>query len=267
MLKIVQTSLFLLLTCTFNKAFAQTSPYKVGGIDALSIPAVGVISYLGLMELNSKPRLDSAYVVTLHPGMVNAFDRGATRNDYNKAGVMSDVVLYTSFFIPAFTFANKAIRQDAPKIIMLYIESMGAMGIIYTWGVSQTRRKRPYVYNAGVDIKKRTGSGALDSFFAGHPAAAAVSSFFAAKVVHDYCPDMKNKWILWTAASIPPALVGYFRYKNGQHFPTDIIAGIPIGVALGILIPEIHKIRDKSSISITPYYFNQTGLLSLTYTF
>ena len=78
---------------------------------------------------------------------------------------------------------------------------------------------------------------------------------------------MKHEWILWTAASVPPALVGYFRYRNGQHFPTDIIAGLPIGVALGILIPEIHKRKKDSNISIIPTYYNQTGIVSLTYKF
>ncbi|MCR6640715.1 MAG: phosphatase PAP2 family protein [Sporocytophaga sp.] len=266
MAKVVLTTILILIN-TFNICLAQTSPYRVRAIDVISIPVAGGLSLLGLKELRAKPRLDSAYVVTLSPADVNAFDRGAARKDYDHAGVFSDAALYTSIAIPFLTLIDKNIRHDGLKIVTLYLQTMGAMGVIYTWGVSQTRRKRPYVYNAEVEMEKRTGKGALNSFFAGHPAAAAASTFFAAKVIHDYYPDMKNEWIIWTAASIPPALVGYFRYQNGQHFPTDIIAGIPIGVALGILIPEIHKRKKDSNISIIPTYVNQTGIVSLTYKF
>jgi len=266
MLKVVLTGILLLINI-FNLSFAQTCPYRVRAIDVISIPVAGGLSYLGLKELRAKPRLDSAYVVTLSPEDVNAFDRGAARNNQSIAGTYSDAALYTAIALPFLTLVDKNIRHDGLKIITLYFETMGAMGVIYTWGVSQTRRKRPYVYNSEVEMEKRTGKGALNSFFAGHPAAAAASTFFAAKVLHDYYPDMKHEWIIWTAASIPPALVGYFRYQNGQHFPTDIIAGLPIGIALGILIPEIHKRRKDSNVSIIPTYYNQTGIVTLTYKF
>ncbi|WP_051313266.1 phosphatase PAP2 family protein [Sporocytophaga myxococcoides] len=266
MIKVVLTGILILLNI-FNVCLSQTCPYRVRAIDVISIPVAGGLSYLGLKELRAKPRLDSAYVVTLSPEDVNAFDRGAARNNQSIAGTYSDAALYTAIALPFLTLADKNIRHDGLKIVTLYLETMGAMGVIYTWGVSQTRRKRPYVYNSEVEMEKRTGKGALNSFFAGHPAAAAASTFFAAKVLHDYYPDMKNEWIIWTAASIPPALVAYFRYQNGQHFPTDIIAGLPIGVALGILIPEIHKRKKDANISIIPTYYNQTGIVSFTYKF
>jgi len=52
-------------------------------------------------------------------------------------------------------------------------------------------------------------TGTTDSFFSGHTST--------------------------TAALIPPAFVGYHRYRGLKHFPTDIAFGTTIGAAVGIL--------------------------------
>jgi membrane-associated phospholipid phosphatase len=84
-----------------------------------------------------------------------------------------------------------------------------------------------------------------------------------AKVLWDYHPEWGNKrWWLWAAAMVPPAFVGYNRYKAYKHFPTDVIFGTAVGAAVGILNPQLHKIRKnkKNSLSITPITGEYSGL-------
>ena len=88
------------------------------------------------------------------------------------------------------------------------------------------------------------------------------------KVYSDYHPELGNKkYWLFSAALIPPSLVGLYRYKAMKHFPTDIIAGTIAGAATGILIPHIHKNKKKESAWAFLPYAGKINGLQISYTF
>jgi len=102
-----------------------------------------------------------------------------------------------------------------------------------------------------------------DSFFSGHVSLTASATFFMAKVFSDYHPQLgAKKWLLYTAALVPPALVGYGRYRGLMHFPSDILLGFTIGATVGILVPHLHKTakEENSSLSVIPFTGEYTGL-------
>ena len=85
-----------------------------------------------------------------------------------------------------------------------------------------------------------------------------------AKVYSDYHPELgKKKWWLFAAAAIPPAFVGYFRYRGLKHFPTDVMVGTAIGAVSGILTPHIHKKKKnkRTTISLSPYSGPYSGIV------
>jgi membrane-associated phospholipid phosphatase len=260
-------NLFLISLCfsiVFSAKGQDTSPYKLRwAVDLPAIIAGAGLSYAGLQVLRDKPYLDSAEVAGLKQSDVNRFDRGATRHYDANASNLADFSLYASFAAPALLLLNKPVRKDFLKVTVLYIETMGVMGVAYTWIVGNTHRIRPYVYNPDVPFQKKLGRGTTNSFYAGHPASAAAATFFVAKVFADYNPDSKLKPFIWTAAVIPPAIVAYFRYRRGQHFPTDILVGIPLGAFIGIIVPQLHRRSNKTNLSIVP----SLNGLSMTYTF
>ncbi len=127
-----------------------------------------------------------------------------------------------------------------------------------------TKRARPVAYYDDVPMSERTARGNTDSFFSGHTSVTATASFFMAKVISDYHPELgAKKWLLFTAALIPPAFVGYYRYRGLRHFPTDVMMGTAVGAAVGILVPHLHKITNKKNknLSVVPYTGNYSGLL------
>lgn len=243
---------FLTLFTLLLPVYPQ-GPYKLNPWIDIPVTVGGAgLSFLGLRYLRDKPYLDSAYVASLKPEDINRFDRGATRHNGKNDGLYSDIALFSSFALPLFLVSDKEIRSDALKVGFLYVETMAIMANAYVWGVGTTNRKRPYVYNPDVPFEKKLKRGTTNSFFAGHPAAAAASTFFFAKVFSDYHPESKLKNIFWATAVIPPAIVAYYRYKDGQHFPTDILVGIPLGAAIGIIVPHLHKVKNKSNLSVYP---------------
>ena len=261
-------SVIILAHIFCSQSVAQSGgPYKLRlGIDLPVTVGLAGASYFGLQHLRDKKRIDSALVASLTPDDVNKFDRGATRQNSKTSGTNSNIALYSSFLLPLVIIADKSIRSDALKIGALYLETMSVMANAYTWGVSSTKRIRPYVYNPDVPWKQRTGRGAYNSFFAGHPASAAASTFFAAKVFSDYHPHSRLRPYIWVAAVIPPSIIGYYRYRQGQHFPTDILVGIPLGAVIGIIIPHLHKKSNKTNLSIYPVSGPYNGVV-LNYRF
>src|SRR5688500_970429 len=124
---------------------------------------------------------------------------------------------------------DKEIRKDGLKIALLYLESMSVTGLLYTSAVYFADRYRPYAYNPNVPMSERTRGGAKNSFFAGHVALVGTSTFFIAKILNDYHPDWKAKWLPFTLAGAATATTGYLRYRGGQHFLSDILLGTAVG--------------------------------------
>jgi len=124
-------------------------------------------------------------------------------------------------------------------------------------------RARPVVYYEDVPWEQRTGSRTMSSFYSGHTSSSAAASFFIAKVYSDYHPELGNKkYILYSCATIPPLLIGYFRYRGLKHFPSDVMVGLAVGAGTGILVPHFHK-QKKSNLTVVPFTGRYTGV-SLT---
>ncbi len=145
-----------------------------------------------------------------------------------------------------FVIADKTERQQAGKILVMYTESLAITSTLYTLSAGLVQRSRPLVYpdrdeNFKADVGKRSSKNSQRSFYAGHVAATASASFFAAKVFSDLHPDSKLKPYVWAVSAVLPAVTGYYRYEAGEHFLSDCILGYAIGAASGILVPQFHK--------------------------
>jgi len=231
----------------------KKSPYRLKiGID-LPILTVGIgfLSSSILVDGN-ETTLTQAQVSLLNKNDVNAFDRGAIRNFSKPFDDASDILMVSSFFYPIALFTDKVIRKDFAVIGLMVAEvTMINVGIT-NLSKRLVRKNRPFTYNPDVSFDKKSTLFARESFFSGHTSNAAAYSFFAAKVISDYSDNPMIKKIAWSSGITIPAIVGYFRYKAGKHFPSDIITGYVIGAFTGFFIPHLHKNKDSEKIAIIP---------------
>jgi membrane-associated phospholipid phosphatase len=201
---------------------------------------------------------------------VNAFDRPATYNWNPNAKKASDIIRTTVIILPIAFLANHHTRSDFGSLII-----MGAEVAAITYGITNgvkhaVNRTRPLVYNEVAPVDERTSSNSRLSYFSGHTSFTAAFSFYIAKVIHDYHPNLRNgyKIALWTFSAAIPLATGYLRVEAGRHFPTDVITGYAFGAFVGWLIPELHKNKKiNEDLSIMPSFSYGSRGIYLSYRF
>lgn len=217
-------------------------------------------------KIYSKPHSTEEQILNLNKNDINGFDRWAVRPFSESVDKISYYPFFASMPLPfLFLFGNT--KKDFFKLTGLYLEAMSITGFFYTGSVYFFDRYRPYAYSDESTMDQRTRGGAKNSFYAGHVALVATSTFFMAKVYADYHPESKAKWVFYTLAGSTTALTTYLRYRAGQHFPTDLLLGMVQGTLTGLLVPHFHKNKliKNSNISIVPFSNGRNLGLSMIY--
>tara|TARA_Y100000385_G_C13088374_1_gene637506 strand:- start:1613 stop:2362 length:750 start_codon:yes stop_codon:yes gene_type:complete len=221
----------------------ETDGYLLGAAMTFSSIAIAkeqrILSTDDLRKLN---RLD-----------INSFDRQATYNNSTTAASLSDVCRDAIVLVPLSLMAFKKARSEAGIIGLMFLETF-AVTTSSTLAVKTTvRRVRPLAYNEDFSLSEKLKTSTSRSFFSGHTAHVSSLAFFSAKIINDLYPNSKYRGLAWAGAITIPAFAGYLRYRAGKHFPSDIFVGYGVGAALGVLVPQFHKIKnDKVSLQAIP---------------
>ena len=264
---------FAILTLSIfisNGSFAQSdSPYETSfKYDGPAVAAGLGLTYLGFTFIKNKDELSATEVQNISKDDVFFIDRFAAGNYSDKADKDSYIPFYASFAVaPIVALIDGKQRSHYGQVSVMFIETMSAAAASFTIAAGLVQRSRPLVYNTSLPVADRQDKDEQRSFFAGHTTATAAATFFAAKVFNDFNPDSKLKPYVWAAAAAVPALVGYQRLRAGKHFLTDNVLGYGVGMACGILIPQLHKKTNNTNLSVAPVVgFNYQGM-GLTYKF
>ena len=227
------------------------------------------ITIFNFTQIYTKDRTPEEEILALNREDVNRFDRRAAGNYNEKAKTTSDFFFNAAIPLPLIVYAfDDEMRQDYLRLTLLYLEAMSITGVTYSTSQQLNNRLRPFTYNHDLPVEQRTSGGARNSFFSGHTALVATSTFFLASTWDDYHPDSDSKWLFYGGATLATVLTGHFRMRAGQHFPTDVIVGGLVGTASGLLVPKLHKNREfkRESLTILPVSGEYHGL-RLAYSF
>lgn len=225
--------------------------YRINKWGSAAVIAAGYgLNYFGTQRILNKPMISEETLESLNPNDVNSFDRIALSQNYSNYlnyKEQSDILLLTSLLLPVTLALDRKIRSQALDVGLLYLKTFVITDLLYSWGPTQYfDRFRPITYYDDVPLEERTASTNRSSFYSGHTSAAATGLFFTAKVLSDFHPELGGKkWLLYGGATAVSGYMGYLRYRALKHFPTDVIVGLVIGAAGGILIPQWHKKREQ----------------------
>jgi membrane-associated phospholipid phosphatase len=237
--------------------------YKLNpGVD-IPVTATGTLwSLYAFTKIYSKDPSNEETILALNKSDVNGFDRWAIRPYSKKLDDISYIPFYGSMPLPVLFLFDKRMRKDIAKLSFLYLEAMSVTGLLYTGSTYLTNRYRPYVYSEETPLDYRTRGGGKNSFYAGHVALVATSTFFMAQVYADYYPESKMKWVFYGLATAATGATAYWRHEGGQHFPSDILLGVAQGTLTGLLVPRLHrtKLIKNPNLSIMPFTGQSHGL-------
>jgi membrane-associated phospholipid phosphatase len=244
-----------------NPAYSQSSvsdssshPYHVNYWVTGTICGVGAVAnILGIPQSQGKEEVTPSEMQALNRSDINGIDSWALRQDPTKIATYesySSYALALSVALPAVLMFDKRISRNWLDVALMYAETMSITTNMYEWsflGPAFQNKFRPVVYYDQLSYEQRNSGSNRNSFYSGHVATAAASTFFMAKVYCDYHPELgDNQYLIYGAATIPPLILGYFRVKGLKHFPSDVLAGLGIGALCGILIPEFHRLQEKN---------------------
>jgi membrane-associated phospholipid phosphatase len=219
----------------------------------------------GFMKIEDKHQSSEETILALNYVQdVPKINRWTSEPQYNpSAAKTSDYFFYGSFGLGIIPLFDKNINNDYGRILLMYWEAIALTGTIYSITAAHVDKYRPLAYSDEAPMKERQEDGSKNSFPGGHPSITAAASFFVAKVFSDYYPHRKGmKIALYSTAAALTLTNAYLRWDAGKHFPTDLIIGMGYGTLVGILIPELHKIKNNDSpLSLTPL----PGGLSIRY--
>ncbi|WP_400192329.1 phosphatase PAP2 family protein [Hymenobacter sp. B81] len=239
-----------------------SSPYQTRFVvDAPIAAALIATNVVAVKAAQNKRDLTPEEVLRLRREDVNGFDRFAAGNYDLDAKKLSDYPFYGSFAAPLVLMTvDGDVRRKFGQVGVLYLQTMAVTGAAFTISTALVDRSRPLAYSSEPTVDDRGDNNARNSFFAGHTAATASATFFAAKVFHDFHPDSPARPFVWAGAAAVPAAVGYLRLKAGKHFLSDNLVGYAVGAASGILVPQLHKTAGRRGMSVTPLQgFNVNG--------
>ena len=225
------------------------------------IVAAGGWSYYALSKIYKKDSSSAEDILSLDKQDINPFDRWAADVFHPKAEAQSDKIFFGAMPLPLVLLFDRQIRKDALKIAVLYTEALSITGTLYT-SSTYFNRYRPSTYNDGLTVEQKRSGNQKNSFFAGHVALVATSTFFTAKVYSDYHPHSGFRWVLYGVAAAATGATGYLRHRAGKHFPSDVLIGTAIGTLSGILVPQLHKKKSSADkrVQIFPFSGESHGL-------
>jgi membrane-associated phospholipid phosphatase len=242
---------------------AKVEVYKLNPAVDIPVTATGTLwSLYAFTKIYSKDPSNEEAILALNKNDVNGFDRWGIRPYSKKLDDLSYIPFYGAMPLPVLFLFDKRMRKDIGKLSFLYLEAMSVTGLLYTGSTYFTNRYRPYVYSEETPLDYRTRGGGKNSFYAGHVALVATSTFFMAQVYADYYPESKMKWVFYGLATAATGATAYWRHEGGQHFPSDILLGLTQGTLTGLLVPRLHrtKLFKDPNLSIMPFTGQSHGL-------
>lgn len=200
--------------------------------------------------------LDSHTPLSLHelsmadPNSVNLFDKSATRQS---AAGLEDFADYA--MIAAFSGGIPLLFSENARQSGWVITVMAAETVLWAATLPQITkiafpRNRPFVYNADFSPESKMEQRARESFFSRTTTMAFAGAVFSSRLFEMFYPGSEYKYWVWGGSLALAGSAGYFKYRSGQHFPTDVIIGAAVGSFIGWVIPHIHQ-NDKKKQDLT----------------
>lgn len=245
----VLASFILIVLCT--APLTAQSPYRTTwSRDAPLLLASGGSWLLSRELATGRTELTESAAARLDPSSVNWFDRMATRRYSAAAKDASEAMMGVFSVAPFALLLDGAARRDWATLALMYLETRAIAYYAPEIVKSRVDRLRPFAYNPDLSYEEKTKSNPGGSFFSTQSTTAFATAAFIATVFGDYHPDSPWRKYVWAGSLGAATAIGIARLESGVHYPSDLLVGAGLGLALGWGIPALHRSAAADRFSI-----------------
>lgn len=223
-------------------AVLSVSPYHIDPLPHAVLTG-GMMSTVVLLEAAVKPSLDprptclpDALSFSCERESLTALDRSSVREGSRPWRVASNALLISGLAAPFVLDALDA-RDSSALIDSLVMAEATATALFTTellkYAVRRPRPSRYVTWSMG-----QVGSADDNlSFPSGHVGVVGAMSTSYAYTFWLRHPDSAWRWVVVGTGAALTGVTAAARIEGGKHFVSDVLAGVAIGAASGILIP------------------------------
>lgn len=186
------------------------------------------------------------------------FERSVVSLNSSGAAILSDIGLWGAVAAP---FVLNGLYHGEMNEAFWHDNLVYAQVISFTaalTGITKAafRRPRPRTYAGDPDyVNSESG---FESFYSGHAAMAAAA--LASTAFSMNLRKQGSTWP-WVVAAGTGAAISIARVAAGMHFYSDVLVGLGVGTAVGILVPWLHsQSAPESALYFTPQEGGATAL-------
>ena len=223
-------------------------PIAIGGFVAFAVPRF----------------LQNEFVVvscgtSCDPDAVNSLDRWVIGHRSRAWSIASDAAMGLAMVLPfAVTGLDTLISDPADGLggwaidALVLLETMMFVAAVNNLLSFAVRRPRPLVYDPRTSDSERLRGSAAQAFPAGHVSIAVAMATATTRLLFKRHSGGAGSIAVGIGLHLIAATAAVGRLLSGNHFLTDVLGGIALGGAVGLLIPWLHERPRAGRASVAP---------------
>jgi membrane-associated phospholipid phosphatase len=170
-------------------------------------------------------------------------DEGVRDNFAPRAMHIADAMVGLSLAAPAIYLVGATIDDADGDRLLLYGQSVAINALLAGTVKRLVQRPRPYTYSRDPlarKFAKAAGDDAYLSFYSGHSALSFGAAVTGAYLVGASGDSATATSVAWGSGLAIAAATATMQVRAGKHFPSDVVIGSAVGIAVGYLVPALH---------------------------
>jgi membrane-associated phospholipid phosphatase len=190
-------------------------------------------------------------LLTVHHGA--GYDLGrfgpddSVRENFSAASAnLSDKLLALNLTMPLFLQMSQGFNISMGNATLIYTEAQILNVLAANTSKILVRRPRPYTHSKDPRVRAfmdRQGADAYSSFYSAHSSTAFTSAMAGSLLYSARTDELVARHTVWGLSFLLAGLTAQLRVRSGRHYRTDIWAGAISGVAVGLLVPALHRVE------------------------
>ena len=201
-----------------------------GGITGVTI-GLGLVSQL--IPIRSRDPWNSELV---------GIDEEVRDNFSPRAMTVADAGLGLSLGTPAIYLMGSSIDDADGDKLLVYGQSIAVNALLAGTMKRLVQRPRPYTYSRdplAIKFAKSAGDDAYLSFYSGHSALSFGAAVTGAYLLGASGESETATSVAWGTGLAMAAMTATMQVRAGKHFPSDVLVGSAVGIAVGYLVPAL----------------------------